>query len=71
MTHVWYETNTRLSTLQFIFMIKKVTNNLNSNKPTFSRKSHILVSPIKSYENTELLKDNILKDNRGKSGIYR
>jgi group I intron endonuclease len=30
-----------------------------------------LVSPVKSYENAELLKDEILKDNRDRSGVYR
>ena len=31
----------------------------------------MLVSPVKSYDNAELLKGIILKDNKGKSGIYR
>lgn len=30
-----------------------------------------LVSPVKSYENAELLKDQVLKDNKDQSGIYR
>lgn len=36
-------------------------NNNNSN----------LISPVKSYGNAELLKDEILKDNKGQSGVYR
>jgi group I intron endonuclease len=31
----------------------------------------MLVFPVKSYDNAELLKGIILKDNKGKSGIYR
>lgn len=46
-------------------------NNNNSNKSIPSTKCDRLISPIKSYENAELLKDMILKDNKGKSGIYR
>ena len=30
----------------------------------------MLVSPVKSYDNAKLLKGIILKDNKGKSGIY-
>lgn len=29
------------------------------------------IIPIKSYSNLEKYKDTILKDNKGKSGIYR
>jgi group I intron endonuclease len=46
-------------------------NNNNSNKSIPSTKCDRLIYPIKSYENAELLKDMILKDNKGKSGIYR
>ena len=30
-----------------------------------------LVSPIESYNNAEASKQEVLKNNRGKSGIYR
>jgi hypothetical protein len=30
-----------------------------------------LVSPVKSYGNAELLKDDVLKDNGDQSGVYR
>jgi uncharacterized protein YbcV (DUF1398 family) len=30
-----------------------------------------LISPVKSYGNAELFKEAVLKDNSGKSGIYR
>jgi len=30
-----------------------------------------LVSPIKSYNNAETSKEEVLKTNRGQSGIYR
>ena len=31
----------------------------------------MLVSPVKSYGNADLLREAVLKDNRGKPGIYR
>lgn len=47
-------------------------NNKNNNLITNISSTDIgLVSPVKSYENAELLKDEILKDNRDQSGVYR
>lgn len=45
----------------------ELISNISSSATTDVR----LVSPVSSYGNAELLKDEILKDNRGKSGVYR
>jgi group I intron endonuclease len=46
-------------------------DNNNSNLTSLATTDIILVSPVKSYGNAELLKDEILKDNKNQSGIYR
>lgn len=46
-------------------------NNLNKNLRNEDSMYSILVSPVARYDNTKLLKQDILKDNRGKPGIYR
>jgi uncharacterized protein YbcV (DUF1398 family) len=44
----------------------------NNNKKNINKSScNRLISPVKSYGNAELFREVILKDNRGKSGIYR
>lgn len=71
MTHVWYETNTRLSTLYNKNVTINNNNNNNNSITNISSTDVRLVSPVKSYVNAELLKDEILKDNRDRSGVYR
>jgi len=46
-------------------------NNLISNISSSVTTDVRLVSPVKSYGNAELLKDEVLKDNRDQSGVYR
>ena len=44
----------------------------NNNKNNINKSSSDrLISPVKSYENAELFREGVLKDNRGQSGIYR
>lgn len=55
-----------------VFVQKTIdNNNLISNISSLATTDIILVSPVKSYGNAELLKDEILKDNKDQSGIYR
>lgn len=64
----------RLYYLLFINYKHKVTiNNNNNNKNNLNKYSPScdrLISPVKSYGNAELFREEVLKDNRGKSGIY-
>ena len=46
-------------------------NSLNLNIPTSNTTIVKLVTPVKFYGNVETLKNVILKENKGKSGIYR
>lgn len=70
MTHVWNETNTKLSGIKKHQLIKKVKkNNLFLNN--YSSYNNGVVTPIKSYENALLNKNIILTENKNKSGIYR
>jgi hypothetical protein len=44
-------------------------NQLNSK--FYSTNSSNNITPVKSYENADLDKQNILEDNKGKSGVYQ
>jgi group I intron endonuclease len=51
---------------------KNNNNNFNLNISSSSSKTDVkLVSPIKSYDNAELLKNNVLSENKDLSGVYR
>ena len=49
------------------------TNNINNDNKLISvgTTDVKLVSPIKSYRDAESSKNDVLKDNRGQSGVYR
>lgn len=66
MTHVWNETNTKLSTYKF-YNNQPVTNFNNNN----FNNNPSMVKPVRIYANAEQLKSQILIDNKNKSGIYR
>jgi hypothetical protein len=42
----------------------------NFNKFAFSTKCDKLIYPVKRYKDAKLLKNEILQDNKNKSGIY-
>jgi hypothetical protein len=75
MTHVWNETNTKLSGLnKKTFKIKVTKNNLfhaHGAIKNYSSYNNVNVTPIKCYENALLNKNIILTENKNESGIYR
>lgn len=50
-----------------------MNNNINNNDRLISKDTTDvkLVSPIKSYSDSEASKNEVLKDNKGQSGVYR
>ena len=50
-----------------------MNNNINNNDRLISKDTTDvkLVSPIKSYRYSEASKNEVLKDNKGQSGVYR
>lgn len=42
-----------------------------NNKNNINGFSPLVISPVQSYEDAELFREAVLKDNRGQSGIYR
>lgn len=87
MTHVWYETDTRLSTYSKKFILKTTNqklllhlikhacfatcSRLNNNIDSNSHSEFTLVNPVLVYINAYLDKLKIIEDNRNKAGIYR
>ena len=49
------------------------TRNFNSSAHTIKIENNSVsnFNPVLSYENADILKDSIIRDNRGKSGVYR
>lgn len=45
--------------------------NNNNNNLNITSTDIKLVSPVKSYGNADASKNEVLKDNRGQSGVYR
>lgn len=73
MTHVWNETNTKLSGIKTSINKKsKKINLFRAHKAIKNYSSYsITVTPIKCYENALLNKNIILTENKNESGIYR